>query len=421
MLAAGGGRAVRLRTKKSAVSDRVQQARRRAVALVPPQPPAVAQGEVTAKIARYLAENPLTDPTLVVDLDVVEHAYTSLKRALPLAKIYYAIKANPSPELIERLAPLGCYFDTASRGEIDLCLSRGVDPARIGYGNTIKKLADIAHAFAKGVRLFAFDSEIELEKLAESAPGAQVFCRVLVDCAGADWPLSKKFGCTPRLALELLTRARELGLDPAGVSFHVGSQQTDPTRFESAIATVAEMFRTMAERGIELRLINLGGGFPSRYRAEVPALEVYGRAIMKALSRHFAGRVPEIIVEPGRQIAGDAGVIQAEVVLVSKKDIGDEKRWVYLDIGKFSGLAETIEEAIKYRILTPHDGGPTGPVVLAGPSCDSVDTLYEKFDLQLPLALKPGDKVLILSTGAYTSAYSSVGFNGFPPLKTVCI
>ena len=177
----------------------------------------------------------------------------------------------------------------------------------------------------------------------------------------------------------------------------------------------------MAERGIELRLINLGGGFPSRYRTEVPALETYGQVIMEALSRHFAGRVPEIIVEPGRQIAGDSGVIQAEVVLVSKKDIGDEKRWVYLDIGKFSGLAETIEEAIKYRIRTPHDGGPTGPVVLAGPSCDSVDTLYEKSELQLPLDLKPGDKVLILSTGAYTSAYSSVGFNGFPPLKTVCI
>ncbi|MSP49725.1 MAG: type III PLP-dependent enzyme [Alphaproteobacteria bacterium] len=376
---------------------------------------------MTVKIARYLAETVLPDPILVIDLDVVEHAYLSLQRALPLTKIYYAIKANPAPEVIQRLAPLGCYFDTASQGEIDLCLSLGVAPERIGYGNTIKKRSEIAHAFAKGVRLFAFDSQAELEKLADLAPGSQVFCRVLVDCAGADWPLSKKFGCTPRLGVELMTRARDLGLDPAGISFHVGSQQTDPTRWEPAIATVAEMFRALAARNIDLRVVNIGGGFPSRYRSEVPPLEAYGQAIMESMNRHFAGRMPEIIVEPGRQVVGDAGVIQAEVVLVSEKDIGDDKRWVYLDIGKFSGLAETIDEAIKYRILTPRDGGPTGSVVLAGPSCDSVDTLYEKTDLQLPLALACGDKVLILSAGAYTSAYSSVGFNGFPPLKTVCI
>ena len=421
MIAAGGSRAVRFRSRKPVVVDRVQQARRRAIALVPPQPAQVAQGEVTAKIARYLAETVLPDPILVIDLDMVEHAYTSLQRALPLAKIYYAIKANPAPEVIQRLAPLGCYFDTASQGEIDLCLSLGVSPDRIGYGNTIKKKGEIAHAYARGVRLFAFDSQAELEKLAEAAPGSQVFCRVLVDCAGADWPLSKKFGCTPRLAVELLTRARDLGLDPCGISFHVGSQQTDPTRWEPALATVAEMFRTLSARGIDLRMVNIGGGFPSRYRSEVPPIEAYGQAIMESMNRHFAGRMPEIIVEPGRQIVGDAGVIQAEVVLVSEKDIGDDKRWVYLDIGKFSGLAETIDEAIKYRIKTPHDGGPTGPVVLAGPSCDSVDTLYEKTDLHLPMALTSGDKVLILSTGAYTSAYSSVGFNGFPPLKTVCI
>jgi ornithine decarboxylase len=420
-MVAAAGRAVRFRPKKPLALDRVQQARRRAVALVPPQPAQVAQGEVTAKIARYLTETVLPDPTLVVDLDVVEHAYLSLRRALPLTKIYYAIKANPAPEIIQRLAPLGCYFDTASQGEIDLCLSLGIAADRIGYGNTIKKVGEIAHAFAKGVRLFAFDSQVELEKLARHAPGAQVFCRVLVDCAGADWPLSKKFGCTPRLGVELLTRARALGLDPCGISFHVGSQQTDPARWEPAIATTAEMFRDLAARGIELRMINIGGGFPSRYRSEVPPLEAYGRAIMESMSRHFAGAMPEILVEPGRQIVGDAGVIQAEVVLVSEKDIDDDKRWVYLDIGKFSGLAETIDEAIKYRIRTPRDGGPTGPVVLAGPSCDSVDTLYEKTDLHLPLDLQVGDKVLILSTGAYTSAYSSVGFNGFPPLKTVCI
>jgi ornithine decarboxylase len=131
--------------------------------------------------------------------------------------------------------------------------------------------------------------------------------------------------------------------------------------------------------------------------------------------------VPEIIVEPGRQIAGDAGAIQAEVVLVSHKDIGDQKRWVYLDIGKFGGLPETMDEAIKYRLVTPHDGKPAGKVILAGPTCDEVDVLYEKAGYDLPLDLAVGDKVQVMSAGAYTTTYSSVGFNGFPPLREVYI
>jgi ornithine decarboxylase len=138
------------------------------------------------------------------------------------------------------------------------------------------------------------------------------------------------------------------------------------------------------------------------------------------MTRHFGNDLPEIIVEPGRSIVGDAGVIQSEVVLISRKDYEEDKRWVYLDIGKFNGLAETMDESIKYRIKVPCEG-PTGPTILAGPTCDSADILYEKAEYQLPLDLKVGDKVEILSTGAYTSSYSSVGFNGFAPLKTYCI
>ena len=114
-------------------------------------------------------------------------------------------------------------------------------------------------------------------------------------------------------------------------------------------------------------------------------------------------------------------MIQSEVVLISRKSYGDERRWVYLDIGKFNGLAETADEIIKYRIRTPSDGSATGPAVIAGPTCDSADILYDKADYQLPLDLKVGDKVEILSAGAYTTTYSSVGFNGFAPLKTYCI
>jgi ornithine decarboxylase len=181
------------------------------------------------------------------------------------------------------------------------------------------------------------------------------------------------------------------------------------------------MFFALAEAGVDLRMVNLGGGFPARYRSEVSGLEAYCDAVTRALVRHFGNRMPEVIIEPGRSMVGDAGVIQSEVVLVSRKAAGDRKRWVYLDIGKFSGLAETMDESIKYRLRTPGEGTRMGPVVLAGPTCDSADILYEKTEYRMPLSLRPGDKVEILSTGAYTTTYSSVAFNGFAPLKSVCI
>lgn len=378
-------------------------------------------GQMTPKIQKFLAECRDTEPFLVVDLDVVEHNYRELRRLLPLAKVFYATKANPAVEVVQRLAKLGSSFDVASPGEVDLCLGQGIAPTRLSYGSTIKKKADIAYAYGKGVRLFAFDSDAELEKLAQAAPGAQVFCRVLMECGGADWPLSRKFGCSPRMAADLLVKARRMGLDPYGVSFHVGSQQTDLGQWDQAVAQVAQMFTILHEADVDLRMINLGGGFPARYRSDVPTIEAYAQAISQAMTKHFGNNLPEMIVEPGRGIVGDAGVIQAEVVLISKKDYDEDRRWVYLDIGKFSGLAETMDEAIKYRLVTPRDGGPTGPVSIAGPTCDSVDTLYEKTDYQMPLDLQVGDKVQILSAGAYTTTYSSVGFNGFPPLKSYCI
>ena len=378
-------------------------------------------GQITPKMQKFLAEAKDRDPFLVVDVDVVEHNYLELRRLLPLARIFYATKANPAAEIVRRLVKLGSSFDVASPGEIELCLKEGVTPDRISYGSTIKKKSDIAWAYERGVRLYAFDSIAELEKLAAAAPGARVFCRVLMECDGAEWPLSKKFGCSPRMAADLLVKARDLGLDPYGISFHVGSQQTDLKQWDKAVAQVAQMFTILQESDVDLRMINLGGGFPARYRSDVPALEAYAEAISQAMTKHFGNNLPEMIIEPGRGLVGDAGVIQAEVVLISKKDYDDDRRWVYLDIGKFSGLAETMDEAIKYRIITPHDGGPTGPVSIAGPTCDSVDTLYEKADYQMPLDLEVGDKILILSAGAYTTTYSSVGFNGFPPLKSYCI
>ncbi|MBX6366874.1 MAG: type III PLP-dependent enzyme [Rhodospirillales bacterium] len=377
--------------------------------------------KLNPKIARFLAEKQPETPCLVVDVEEVARAYRLLQKYLPLARIFYAVKANPAPEIVSALKKLGSSFDVASRGEVDLCLGLGADPAKVSFGNTIKKERDIAYAWARGVRLYAFDSEAELEKLARAAPGSRVFCRILVDSAGAEWPLSRKFGCAPEMAMDLLRRARDMGLDPYGVSFHVGSQQTNLEQWDGAVGRVAQVFSALAKADIELKMVNIGGGFPARYDKEVAGVETYAAAVMRAITRHFGNALPEIIVEPGRSIVGDAGVIQSEVVLISKKSEQDDKRWVYLDIGKFNGLAETMDESIKYRIRTPSDGGATGPTVLAGPTCDSADILYEKTEYQLPLGLKVGDKVEILSTGAYTSTYASVGFNGFAPLKTYCI
>jgi ornithine decarboxylase len=376
---------------------------------------------MTERISRFLAEHSPETPCLVIDLDVIAEAYEALRWYLPLARIYYAVKANPAAEIVSMLEGKGASFDVASRGEIELCLANGVAPDRLSFGNTIKKEKDIAFAYQSGLRMFAFDSAHELDKLARAAPGARVFCRILVTCDGADWPLSRKFGCAPEMAVDLLRKARDLGLDPYGVSFHVGSQQTDLGQWDGAVGAAARMFSLLAEADINLQMINLGGGFPAHYRGEVPEIDRYAQAVMAAITRYFGNDLPEIIIEPGRSLVGDAGVIQSEVVLIAEKGGGDARRWVYLDVGKFNGLAETMDESIKYRILTPGRGGSSGPVVLAGPTCDSADILYEQTEYRLPLGLEVGDKIEILSTGAYTASYASVGFNGFSPIQTYCI
>jgi ornithine decarboxylase len=374
----------------------------------------------TKKIREFLAERRPT-PYVVVDLDVVADNYRKLKDAVPQAGIYYAIKANPAPEILALLAKMGSSFDTASVAEIDMALASGVDGSRISFGNTIKKASDIAAAHARGVKLYAFDSEAELDKLAKAAPGAKVFCRILTSGEGADWPLSRKFGCEVEMARDLLIAAAKKGVVPHGVSFHVGSQMKNVDAWDSAVAQAAWIFRECEAAGVQLNMLNMGGGFPAKYRKDIPAMGSYGAAIHAALGKHFGNRIPsEIIVEPGRQMVGNAGVIDTEVVLVSKKSAKDSRRWVYLDIGKFGGLAETMDEAIQYPIVSAKKG-PVGRVVIAGPTCDSADVMYEKADYRLPLDLEAGDRLEIRATGAYTTTYSSVAFNGFDPLKTYCI
>jgi ornithine decarboxylase len=373
------------------------------------------------RIKDFLARTKDDGPRLVVDLEVVRENYFVFAKALPDTRVFYAVKANPAPEVLDLLARLGSCFDTASVTEIEQAMAAGASPERISYGNTIKKESDIARAYALGVRLFAVDSEAEVDKVARAAPGSKVFCRILCSGEGAEWPLSRKFGCAPEMAGRVLERAHAQGLVAHGLSFHVGSQQPNPRVWDAALKTSAAIFRDLAERGIQLAMINLGGGFPTRYLKPVPGVRAYGQTIFRALRKHFGNRIPETIIEPGRGMVGNAGIIEAEVVLISRKSDDDPQRWVYLDIGKFNGLAETMDEMIRYPIRTGYDDDVMSPCVIAGPSCDSVDVLYEKEPYLLPVSLEIGAKVLIEGTGAYTTTYSTVGFNGFPPLKSYVI
>jgi len=372
------------------------------------------------KAMAFITANSFDRPTLVVDRARVAAQYDALQSGLGSAHIHYAVKANPAPEIIRTLVKKGSGFDAASRQEIELCLSQGARAENISFGNTIKRAADIAFAHSAGVSLFAADSEAELVKIAQHAPGARVYLRLIVENSLADWPLSRKFGCGPTLLPALLDFARDLGLVPFGLSFHVGSQTRDAAFWAPVLDQVATLWHAARAAGHDLQLLNIGGGFPAFYGQTVQAPRAYAAAVMVLIRDRF-GDVPQIMAEPGRGMVAEAGHIVAEVMLVSKKSEDDLHRWVYLDIGRFSGLAETEGEAIRYQFSTAYDGTDTGPCVLAGPSCDSADILYEKRPVNLPLALRDGDRIVIRNCGAYTSSYSSVGFNGFPPLDVVVL
>ncbi len=355
-------------------------------------------------------------PFLIVDLKKVEEKYDELLDSLPFAKIYYAVKANPLEEVLRMLVQKGSCFDIASIYELDHILALGASPDRISYGNTIKKARNIAYAFSKGVRLFATDSESDLRKIAKNAPGSRVFFRILTDGSGADWPLSRKFGAHPDTIFKLIILAAKLGLEPYGISFHVGSQQRDIGQWDNAISTCKYLFDCAAAEGIPLKMLNLGGGFPATYISPTHETSVYAAEIIRFLKEDFGEELPEIILEPGRFMAGDAGVLVTEVVLISKKSEANQYSWVYLDAGKFGGLIETLDESIKYPIYSEKTG-PVQETILAGPTCDSMDILYENEKYALPASLEEGDRLYFFTTGAYTQTYSSVCFNGFPPLK----
>lgn len=363
----------------------------------------------------------LETPNIVINLPTIKSNFVKLRSAFPFARIYYAMKANPGEPVLKLLNELGSNFDVASRYELDQILALGVSPDRVSYGNTIKKASDVRYFYNKGVRMFATDCKDDLKNIAENAPQSRVFVRLLVeDSVSADWPLSRKFGCHPDMAYDLLVLARDLGLTPYGVSFHVGSQQRDIGQWNDAIARAKYLFTSLEEEeGIRLTMINMGGGFPASYLETTNDLSEYASEITRYLHDDFGDEIPEIILEPGRSLVGDSGILTTQVIMVSRKNNTALSRWVFCDAGKFNGLIETLDESIKYPIVTDEvdPNVKQGEVILAGPTCDSMDIMYENVKYRLPITLKAGNKLYFLTTGAYTTTYASVGFNGFPPIQ----
>jgi len=364
-----------------------------------------------------LSEN-LQTPHVIVNLDTIKSYYRNMKELCSFADIYFAFKACPLEEIVPMLYAEGSNFDIASRYELDSVMAQGVSADRIFYGNTIKKAEDVKYFYEKGVRTFASDCENDVRKIASNAPGSNVYFRILLpETDTADWPLSRKFGCSEAMVMKLIPIAHSLGLKPIGVSFHVGSQQRNMDIWDIALETSARIFRNSP---VKLSLVDLGGGLPAHYVQPVAELDEYSKMIKTFIDKHFPTGKPRFVMEPGRSLTADSGILAATVVEVEKKDDAENVRWVYLDAGKFNGLIETMEESIKYRLYfscDPEGKAETGPAILAGPTCDSMDIMYEKYTPQVPLDLKAGDRVYFLSTGAYTTSYASVAFNGFPPIR----
>ena len=362
----------------------------------------------TARILDFLRDRRPEGPCLVVDLEVIADNYKAFARAMPATRIFYAVKANPAPEILSLLAGLGSCFDTAGRCRRSRWrLLAGATADRISFGNTVKKERDIARAHALGVTLFAVDSVEEVEKIARAAPGAKVFCRILTDGEGAEWPLSRKFGCVAEMAIDVLDLAnRGWGSTPTACRFMSVRSRCSFRPGRRALLTARRGFSAHspwqgrhALHGQSRRRVS---GPLSQGRAEGVAR--YSDAIRRRAWRSILAMPsprPRSLSK-GRGMVGNAGVIKAEVVLVSKKQADDDKRWVFLDIGKFGGLAETMEEAKNglSDLDAAQFGDPKAPCIIAGPTCDSADVLYEKTPYDLPITLTVGDEVLIEAAGA---------------------
>ena len=357
---------------------------------------------LTNKQARALAKQYGT-PLLVVSTDEVEKNYTFLQKHLPNVKLYYAVKANPEPNIVRTLARLGACFDVASDGEMAYLQDMGIDGERMIYANPIKTMRGLAMARKTKIRTMTFDNISEIDKMASVMKGAQVLLRVRVDNPRALVDLNKKFGAHPSDAMALLQKAREAGLDAAGLCFHVGSQSLDAAAYLEAIRICRALWDEAAADGFDMRVLDIGGGMP------IPALnmeidtEGMLREITSALTEAFPDT--EIWAEPGRFLCGTTVNLITSVIGMQQRG---GNQWYFLDDGIYGTFSAVLFDHWDFE-LDAGRGGEMIPATFAGPSCDSLDIMFRD-KMTVPLTM--GDVLLTPVCGAYTSASATV-FNGF--------
>ncbi len=318
---------------------------------------------------------------------------------------FYAVKANPDPTVVGAIAESGVGFEISSESELAVLTRLGVNPERIITSNPIKTPGFIEAMVRLGHREFVFDSTAEAEKLARLAPGSDVSIRLTVDNLESSWPLADKFGVGVDHAADLLLSAPGMGLNPTGITFHVGSQCLGLASWRAALERSAELWRRVSAAGVNLRSLNIGGGFPAHHDEGIPTVRETFGLVYALVSELFPPGV-ELRAEPGRGLVADAGVLVSSVIGKAARE-GDD--WVYLDVGVFNGLMEAVG-GIRYRFATLGPGGAEKQWTVGGPSCDSFDVVAKDVTLPEP---EIGDRVLIYPAGAYTTAYASP-FNGTP-------
>lgn len=363
------------------------------------------------KLIKYISVSQEITPYLLIDSSKIAEKASIIGKNIKNSRVFYAVKANPAVEVLKLINRLGLDFEIASEGELQILADIGVAPERIITSNPMKTLKFLKMALAYGVTYFAYDSYAEVDKLAKYAPGCNVYIRLSVPNEGSEWPLSKKFGVEPEAALDLLLYARDKGLKPVGLTFHVGSQCTNAYNWHMALDKARDVWDFAAQNGIKLDFLNIGGGYPIKYKKDVIDIPTIEKEVNKLINKKFP-RNTQIYLEPGRAVVGDSGVFVATVTGKAKR--GDED-WLYIDVGVFNGLMESIG-GIKYSYIV-EGGGQKKKWILAGPSCDSFDVIEKDIELPEP---EVGSLVFILSSGAYTISYASE-FNGFSIPKTILI
>jgi len=362
----------------------------------------------------------LPTPFLAGDLGMVADQFRRFGQALPRVRPHYAVKCNSAPEILRTAAGQGAGFEIASLGELRMLQDVGVDPADVLYSNTVKPAGHVAAAAEAGLWRFAADSEGELHKIARVAPGSAVYIRIRVDDSGSVFPLSRKFGAEAHHARALLHEAERIGLQPYGLTFHVGSQCVATSAWRQAIASTGRLMRQLQSDGIRLEMLDLGGGFPARYGDTVPSIEQIGDVIEDSLDDLLPYEPALIVAEPGRHMVAETAVMVTSV-LGREERAGEE--WLYVDVGAYNGLMETQQTVGQWRFplwssRLDHGAVEQLPWTITGPSCDSSDTMF--YGASLPITMTEGDRLFIASAGAYTLSYAS-SFNGFPPPATYFI